>query len=417
MPHAGQRIPTESSSPNRSRSSARSIASLRVPTRKPPAPRAGELERRLAAELDHDALGGSHTATPRRRALEVETVGGVVGRDRLRVAVDHDASEALHRMHAAVVELDPLADAGFGPEPMITARGLPSAASRPPRRRSSSSSSTRRRPRRRTSRRAGTRAAHSAGFRSAAARARAGTTGESPRQVVEVRPRRHRARIEFARAHRLPKRLAERAADAHRFADGLHLRARGARISRRRSAELDDDVVQSRLEARRRRLSSGRSGSRRACSRRRASRRPSRSGSSVAFDASATTATRAGSSRSRAAHRFPARARTGCSSRRSRRRPRGSPPRRARSSWYASSESVICGATVTESPVCTHRVEVLDRADDHDVVVPVAHHLRLSHRFLDEHLADRTFLEAALFTCRSSSWLKPPPWPPSVAGR
>ena len=41
-----------------------------------------------------------------------------------------------------------------------------------------------------------------------------------------------------------------------------------------------------------------------------------------------------------------------------------------------------------------HRVDVLDRADDHDVVVAVAHHLELEltpaeHRLLDEHLADR----------------------------
>ena len=48
-----------------------------------------------------------------------------------------------------------------------------------------------------------------------------------------------------------------------------------------------------------------------------------------------------------------------------------------------------------------HRVEVLDRADDHDVVVCVAHDLELElvpadERLLDEHLADRAFAEAAL---------------------
>jgi len=49
--------------------------------------------------------------------LEVEAVGGVVvGRDRLRVAVDHDRLDARllereGRVHARVVELDPLADA------------------------------------------------------------------------------------------------------------------------------------------------------------------------------------------------------------------------------------------------------------------------------------------------------------------
>src|SRR5579875_1954958 len=41
-----------------------------------------------------------------------------------------------------------------------------------------------------------------------------------------------------------------------------------------------------------------------------------------------------------------------------------------------------------------HRVDVLDRADDHLVVGPVAHHLQLElapaqHRLLDQHLADR----------------------------
>ena len=44
--------------------------------------------------------------------------------------------------------------------------------------------------------------------------------------------------------------------------------------------------------------------------------------------------------------------------------------------------------------VDAHRVDVLDRADDHDVVVAVAHHLELElapadHRLLDQHLVDR----------------------------
>ena len=79
-----------------------------------------EAQRRLAAELGHDALGllavedGEHLL--RRERLEVEAVGGVVvGRDRLRVAVDHhglvaERAERLHGVDAAVVELDPLAD-------------------------------------------------------------------------------------------------------------------------------------------------------------------------------------------------------------------------------------------------------------------------------------------------------------------
>ena len=57
---------------------------------------------------------GQHLLDPKR--LEVEPVGGVVvGRDGLRVAVDHhglvaELAEALRRVDAAVVELDPLAD-------------------------------------------------------------------------------------------------------------------------------------------------------------------------------------------------------------------------------------------------------------------------------------------------------------------
>src|SRR5205823_12627896 len=57
---------------------------------------------------------GEHLLEPQR--LEIETVRGVVvGRHRLRVAVDHNGlvterAKALRRVHAAVVELDSLAD-------------------------------------------------------------------------------------------------------------------------------------------------------------------------------------------------------------------------------------------------------------------------------------------------------------------
>jgi hypothetical protein len=79
-----------------------------------------EAKRRLAAELRDDTDGllavdhGEHLL--RRERLEVQPVGGVVvGRDGLRVAVDHDglvaeAAEGLHRVDAAVVELDALPD-------------------------------------------------------------------------------------------------------------------------------------------------------------------------------------------------------------------------------------------------------------------------------------------------------------------
>ena len=82
--------------------------------------RPGELERRLAAELDHDAdrllalQHRQHLLDPER--LEVEAVRRVVvGGDRLGVAVDHhglvaELAEGLRGVDAAVVELDPLAD-------------------------------------------------------------------------------------------------------------------------------------------------------------------------------------------------------------------------------------------------------------------------------------------------------------------
>ena len=88
-----------------------------------------ELQRGLAAELDHDpfrplALADREHLLDAER-LEVEPVGRVVvGRDGLRVAVDHhglvpELAEALRRVDAAVVELDPR-PIRFGPEPRIT---------------------------------------------------------------------------------------------------------------------------------------------------------------------------------------------------------------------------------------------------------------------------------------------------------
>ena len=87
--------------------------------------RLGELERGLAAELHDHAVQRAvlllgvddleHVLGGQR--LEIEAVGGVVvGRDRLRVAVDHDGFVAglLQReggVAAAIVELDALADA------------------------------------------------------------------------------------------------------------------------------------------------------------------------------------------------------------------------------------------------------------------------------------------------------------------
>ena len=150
--------------------------------------RSRELQRRLAAELDHDPFGllaladGEHRLDVER--LEVEPVGGVVvGRDRLRVAVDHhrlvaERAEALGGVDAAVVELDPLADpVRAGAEDHDARLGRRRQRLVGLSRGSSSSSSSRPRPRRRRSRRGGRHADRSAGRRGAARRARGGTTG------------------------------------------------------------------------------------------------------------------------------------------------------------------------------------------------------------------------------------------------
>ena len=80
-----------------------------------------QLERRLAAELDDDAIrllhidDGEHVLEGDR--LEIQAVGGVVvGGDGFRIAVDHDGLVAVlahgeRGMDAAIVELDALADA------------------------------------------------------------------------------------------------------------------------------------------------------------------------------------------------------------------------------------------------------------------------------------------------------------------
>ena len=80
-----------------------------------------QAQRRLTAELHDHAVGlldvddGHHVFE--RERLEVQAIGGVVvGRDRLGIAVDHDGLEPElaqreRRVHAAVVELDALADA------------------------------------------------------------------------------------------------------------------------------------------------------------------------------------------------------------------------------------------------------------------------------------------------------------------
>ena len=106
----------------RSRSSAMSIMSGDVPMIGTPLllEVARELERRLPAVLDDDAVRlldvDDLEHVLERQRLEVQAVGGVVvGRHGLRIAVDHDRLVAVlaqrhRRVHAAVVELDPLPD-------------------------------------------------------------------------------------------------------------------------------------------------------------------------------------------------------------------------------------------------------------------------------------------------------------------
>ena len=107
----------------RSRSSARSMASGDGADDRNPGllQRHRQLQRRLAAELDDDSdgfLDGDDLQhVLQGEGLEVEPVGGVVvGGDGLGVAVDHDRLEPVlgqgeDAVDAAVVELDPLADA------------------------------------------------------------------------------------------------------------------------------------------------------------------------------------------------------------------------------------------------------------------------------------------------------------------
>ena len=83
--------------------------------------RARQLQRRLSAVLHDDAfrlfLGDDLEHVLERERLEVQAIGRVVvGRHGFRIAIDHDGFETIlaqlqRGMHAAVVELDALADA------------------------------------------------------------------------------------------------------------------------------------------------------------------------------------------------------------------------------------------------------------------------------------------------------------------
>ena len=428
----------------------------------------GELQRRLPAELDDDALGLLDLAHAdhvlERQRLEVQPVGGVVvGRDRLRVAVDHDrvAAELAHglgRVHAAVVELDPLADPVRPRAEDHDARALAAldlvGRTHQPAARSASGLAglggagviqlTRALPAgvvvRRASRELGRAGvdglerplARERRLDAASARqlgelvqeprvdARApvqlvdgGAAAQRLEQVVEalgrgLRDELHQravvgrgrgTRVELARAQRLRERLLERAPDRHRLADRLHVRGQAGlgagELLEREPRPLDHAVVDRRLEARRRRPGD------------------------VVGDLLQRVADRepGGDLRDREAGRL------------ARQRARARDPRvhldhddlvgggvdgeldvRAagldadgadhRDRLVAQRLVLLVGERLLRrdadavAGVDAHRVEVLDRADDHDVVRAVAHHLELElapaeHRLLEQHLTDR----------------------------
>ena len=421
---------------------------------------ARELERRLAAELDDDADGLLPLADREHRLgverLEVEPVGRVVvGRDGLGVAVDHhrlvaELAVRRHGVDAAVVELDPLADAvragaedddarlraggrrlvGLAPgRVVVVGRGLDLARARV--------DAAVRRP--------------DAAVAAALADGRLGRpggggdlrvgeaeplepeevvrderldvadrreSGEDPvelaleermdvlRHVDERLPRRRGAGVELARAERLEVRLGERPADPHRLADRLHLRAErpvgAGELLEREARELDDDVVERRLEARGRRprqvvrdlVERVADGEPRGDLRDRVARRLRRE--------------RRGARHARV-HLDDAHLAGLAAARELDVRAAGVDADRADDRDRRVAELLVRlvgqrhlrrdGDGV--AGVDAHRVEVLDRADDDDVVEPVADDLELelvpaADRLLDEHLADRRLGEAAL---------------------
>ncbi len=379
-----------------------------------------QLQRRLAAELDHDTFRPLPLADREHvldvEGLEVEPVGRVVvRRDRLRVAVDHDRlvaerAEALRRVDAAVVELDPLADpvrAGAEDDDARLAtrgHGLVRLA-----------------PSRVVVVRVGghlARAGVDAAVDALALRrpllAQLLELAPEPRvevvgQVVEARPRRVCARVELAARPRLPERLLERAPDPHRLADRLHLRAErrigAGELLEREARELDDDVVERRLEARRRRLRQvvrdlvervadgelGRDLGDRVARRLRRERRGAGDARVHLDHADLARLTVAGELDVRAAGLDADRADDG---------DRGV----AELLVGLVGEGQLRRDRDRVAGVDAHRVEVLDRADDDDVVAAVADHLELElvpalDRLLDEHLADRALAQAALDLC------------------
>ena len=405
-----------------------------------------QLQRRLAAELDDDALGpleldhAEHVVQGER--LEVEAVRGVVvGRDRLRVAVDHHrvATGPAHRhrgVDAAVVELDPLSDpvrpraqdddaravaaAHLVRRPALPARvvvgrlGLELGGAGVDRLEAPLEPllgilSARERCHLRHEPGVDSGPTAELGLRVAAAdrleqdlvavvRRRL-----EPRQqvVVAVEGRQH---VELARSHRLHERLLEGAPDRHRLAHRLHrgvkLAVRARELLEREARPLHNHVVDGRLEAGRGLLRDvvvdllepvahgqpgGDLGDREPGRLRRQRRRARHA--RVHLDDDDLL-------RLRVDRELDV-------------RPTGLDADRADHLQRLVAELLIervgegllRGDRHAVARVHAHRVDVLDRAHDHDVVAPVAHHLELElapadDRLLDQHLSDRAGGEA-----------------------
>ena len=203
--------------------------------------------------------------------------------------------------------------------------------------------------------------------------------------------------VAFEPPLRLDERLDERAADAHRLADRLHLRAervvRARELLEREARDLDDDVVERRLEARGRRarqvvrdlverVADGelrRDLGDRVAGRLRRECRGARDARIHLDHADLAAVAVARELDVRAARVDADRAHD-----RDRRVPQLLVGLVGQRHLRRDGDRV--------AGVHAHRVEVLDRADDHDVVGVVAHDLQLelvpaAHRFLDEHLA------------------------------
>src|SRR3990172_4187029 len=260
---------------------------------------ARQAERGLAAELGDDAewllavADGQDFLWGKR--LEVQAIGRVVVRgDGLRVAVDHHGlvaqlAEGLRCVDAAVVELDPLADAiGAGAQdhdawPVtswkrlvllspgrveVVRAGLDLAGAGVDATEGRTHAALVTKP---AYFRAGETkgfadrvvapprafrpeqiAAHELGSRAIELCAEPGM--KPFRKLVEARPGSRSLALELPRPVRLEKRLGERAPDSHRLAHRLHLRAErligAGELLEGEARKLDHDVVERRLEAR-----------------------------------------------------------------------------------------------------------------------------------------------------------------------